>query len=255
MILYSADPKATEPDVGSAVDEVRNLIMERTGENGLVDDKGIRSFLRRANRTVWKQGVKRNPDAWKERTADFTFPQSPGYFAIDSLGGVDPDAGSAAAGSDLALSFGTSPIHKLCYLEVFYLGDYYPVGPLNNPEDRYIFEPGTKIFAGPHQPANFYIEGGNLRLTPPPLMDLTCRAVVVPVLTDPADSEELLGGRYSEHHDVVTTLAARLCFAKDEKASTPWDAEYKDLLGLFLMDLAEPQGMQTRRVAPRGPYT
>jgi hypothetical protein len=249
MILYSASETATEADEGSAVAEVRNLILERAGEVGLVSDDNIRSFVRRANRTVWKEAVKRNADAWKVRTPDILFPVT-NDLALDIIGGANPDTAG-----DLAITFGAALVHKVYYIEVQYLGDYYPVGPLNNPEDTYIYEPGTKIFAGPHQPANWYIEGQKLKFTPPPLMPLTIRARYVPAIPDPVDQEHMLQGRYPQHHDCVSTLAACLCFKKDEKASSPWDSEYKQLLQQFMLDLAEPQGMQTRRVAPRGPYT
>jgi hypothetical protein len=250
MILYSAVPGATAPDEGSAVMEVRNLLLERVGETGLVNDNQIRSFVRRANRTVWKDAVKRYDTPWQTRTGTLTFPAADGKISLGVVGGEDPlDSG------DLALTFGAAVVHKISYLEVSYLGGWFPIFASDS-EERWQTEPGIPIAAAaPRLPQNYYIEGQDLYFSRTPASDIDFRAVIVPVLPDPIDQEHMLQGRFPQHHDAVATLAAKLCFMRDEKKATPWDEEYARLMQQFMLDLADRQGSATRRVRARGPYS
>jgi hypothetical protein len=249
MILYSATVGATAPDEGSAVAEVRNLILERVGETGLVSDAQIRSFVRRANRTVWKDAVKRWPAPWAARTATLTYSAAAGKVAMAVVGGEDPEDSG-----DLALTFGAANVHKILYLEVSYLGGWFPLFS-SEADERWQTEPGIPVAAAaPRIPQSFYIEGEYLYFTRPPAGDLDFRAVIVPVIPDPIDSEHMLQGRFPQHHDAVATLAAKLCFMRDERKATPWDEEYARLMQQFMLDLAERQGSKTRRVRAAGPY-
>jgi hypothetical protein len=252
MILYAVTPDGgpdpTVPDEGSAVMEVRNMILERVGEVGLANDLQIRSFVRRANRKVWERAILKNPIPWATRSAPTAYPGG-GSLSLDALTGAD-----ASTYGDLALSFGAAKLRKLLYVEVNYLGGWFPIFEANSGE-RWLIEPGLPLsYAAPRIPANYYIEGQALWFSRVPDSDLEVRAVFVPSLPDPADAEHMLLGRFPEHHDLVATEAARLCFARDERKGTPFDAEAQELLAAFTMALADGQGGKLRRVGARSPW-
>lgn len=254
MILYAVIPDGgvvpAVPDQGSAVMEVRNLIMERVGETGLATDEKLRSLVRRANRKVWNRAIKKNSVPWQTRTGEMEYDAAAGKFSLDIFGGL-----SAEDAADLPFTFGGVRIHKVCYLEVFYLTGWYPV-PENAGSERWQTEPGMPLMAtAPRLPAFFYIEGNDLYFSYPPATNLRFRAVVVPSLPDPADGEQLLQGRFPEHHDLVVTEAARLAYATDGRTSTPWDKERDELMGDFVMALSKGQGNRTLRIGARGPYS
>lgn len=250
MILYSSTEGATAPDDGSAVLAVRDMILERVGETGLANDTEIRRWVRRANRKVWTKAIERNPTPWKVRTPTVTFPAAAGKLSMDVLGGFDPDDSG-----DLAMTFGAAQIAKVLYVEANYLGGWFPIFDREG-DDRWLTEPGIPLSPSSGRlPSFFYIEGNDLYFSRPPATDLDIRATVVPVIPDPADGEHMLQGRFPAHHDLVATEAARLLFSKDERQTTPWDAERTELMQDFLTALSNGQGKRVRRITATGPYS
>ena len=237
MYLYSSPAGGSVPDPGSAVMEVRNAILERVGETGLVDDTQLKSWVRRANRAIYNLGVKRRKDPWKVRCAPITFPSAAAQYDLTTLteaGGVMPK--------------------MVTYVEVNYLGGWFPIFQSES-DERWSTEPGIPIAAqAPLIPFNHYFEGKYLMFSRNPPQNISVRMTIIPALTDPADDGQLLGGMFADHHDLVTTRAAQLMSGRDERKGSPWDAEYALLLQAFYQELADRQGSMSRRIGLRNPY-
>lgn len=248
MILYAEQVGAQEPDEGSAVKSVRDMILERVGENGLVDDEQIRTYVRRANRKVWEKAIKQTPRPWETRSAEVDFPVADGKLPLSVLAGED-----ASQAGDLALTFGAAAVRKVTYLEASHDGSWYRVRE-GIASERWTVEPGGLSYVRTGPPAFFYIEGMDLRFSPPPASALRVRATFVPSLPDVQDQEHLLMGRFPEYHDLVATEAARLCFMRDERKATPWDAERDELLTDFRLALSSSQGSRVRRSGASNPF-
>jgi hypothetical protein len=252
VILYSTNPAATAPDDGSAVALVRSMTLERLGENGLSDDVDLRRYVRMANERIWTKAQLLNPDRFLQRGPDVVYPHA-GPLPFSVLEGGDPLLAGA-----LALSLGSQETATIDYVEVKRVSDgrYFPVFPTEGRE-RFRSEPrfGNVLPADVDLPYEWYIEGTGIYFTPPPVMDLTCRFVTASIIPEVQDSEQLLWGRYRNHHSLVCIKAAMLVEHKDERGSTSWDGEYKEGLDLLERELYRGgTSMRTRRVNARSPF-
>lgn len=216
--------------LAQAVAEVRNLILERQGNDGLVTDDELRTIVRLANVIVWKQAAKKAPALFEE---------------------TQPIEVAVPVGGVLLYSAIVVPpgeVHKVHYVERLSGGAWEPVFPLTDRGDRYVTEPavGGEL--------RWMVRGLGLRFTPEPRAPIQARVSVTLVPSDPADADPLLAGRCGVHHDAVIFKAAMLAYSKDEEQATPYDDEYAEAVALLLRDLSEEQGMQTRRIRAGGPF-
>jgi hypothetical protein len=222
---------------------VRLKIAERTNDAGLVTPDECKTFIKEANRFVWKKAVRANPEPWLTRGAGVVFPASAGELALHTLTG--------SASVDL--------VSEIDFLEAQGTDTrWYALWPVPaGQQDRFLNEPFVATPAGLHAGFSFewYIEGQAIRLTPPPSTDLTLRPVWLARIPDPVDGGQLLNGRFWDHHDAVVTKAACLCYHRDGMGKTPWDGEYDALEEeLILAAKRGLQGMRSRRTAPRDPF-
>lgn len=217
------------------------LLAENSTDKGLVDatpGQSLDTWLNFANRNVWKEAVQANSDLFTTRSADQLLDPATGYVTYASI---------AAAG-----------LKKINFFEVKVGATYYPIWPLQNPQDRSQVEPSSGIpysTPGGPLPYGLYVENERVYASPPPLSPITFRVSYVPQVAAMAAAGDVpLAGRLPDHHDLVGVEAACLIYRKTEKRVTPWDDKYKTLLQLMKDDLRRTQGARTRRIRADGPY-
>lgn len=204
---------------------VRNLILERTGDNGLVTDAEANDIINISARMLWLRIATKWPEAFAQRSAASI---------------------TVAPGATVAFTAITSgAVVNLFKVLNAYVG---PVGasetsmqmirPFSKATGRHVYEPS----AFPRQdllPARFYAEGQSIGFSPPIVGSFDVRFQFVQMSPDMVGDTDLIwGGFLSPYHDTVAMLAVQMALSKD--ASGP--ASFSSLFAYLDTSLTENFG-------------
>lgn len=195
---------------------VRNMVLERTGDVGLVTDAEANDLINIAARSLFLRIVSKYPEVFAQRSA--------ANVAIPVTG---------------ILPYGTITAGNIVRVLSAYVGvtgaaetamDFCP--PFEKTRDRRIYEPVSMPFGIlttlPILPYRWYIEGQNVIFTPLTRATYDARLAWVQRPTDMvADTDNAWGNVLTEYHDFIATLASLLVLAKDQNNPAAFQGFYQ----------------------------
>lgn len=196
---------------------VRNLILERAGDVGLITDAEANDLVNLAARIIFVRIANKYPDVFAQRSAtNITVSNATMGVPFTSI-----VSGGASAGHLFRI------LNAQAGAVGATLGQLDQVSVFSRAADRHIYEhsnSGTGFFAAPAIPARFYVEGQTVYFTPITSGSFDCRFQWVQQPQDmTADADTLWGGFLPQYGDLVGILAASLAVSKDGQAQTPVD--------------------------------
>lgn len=204
---------------------VRNLVLERTGDTGLITDTEANDIINAAARLLYV----RIATAWGEAVAQ----RSAANVVVPSTGILPFNTISAAAAIVRVLDVRAGSTGNA-------ESSMKPVRAFNNVQEKWLYD-GAGTVAVPHR---FFIEGTNVIFSPLPSATFDCRVTWVQMPTDmSADGDAAWGGKLVEHHDAIAFLASIMVFNKDQNVKAPFSEVF-----------AYIEKVMTDRFGPPGPY-
>lgn len=179
---------------------VRNLVLERPGDNGLITDTEANDIINIAARMLWLRISTKWPEAFAQRSA--------ASITVASNATVSFNTISAGANIFRVLNAYVGPVGAT---EV----TMQMIHPFSKAAGRHVYEPYTF----PSQdllPARFYVEGQSVGFSPPIVSSFDVRFQWVQMPADMVlDVDIIWGGFLPAYHDTVAMLAAQMVLAKD----------------------------------------
>lgn len=222
---------------------VRNLVLERAGDVGLVTDAELNDIINFAARSIWLHIATKYPDVFAQRSA--------ASFTVTS--GVVPFSSIVASGG------GSGNVFRILNALVG------PVGTAENAMEqihefdkvaaRHVYEPGaggtpTGLVAQPALPYRWYVEGTALFFSPQTTGNFDTRIQWVQQPQDmTGDTDTLWGGQLAMYGDTVCGLAAVIVQAKDRSA---FDGVFTVLDQMLVENFGNPR--YQLHDTPRNPY-
>lgn len=197
-------------DLGTLRALVRNLVLERTGDTGLITDSEANSIINTSQRLLFNRILAGWPEAFAQRSAANVTVASTGIAALTTFASGIVKVLSAEVGAVAAAP-----------------GVLVPIPPLKKAKESLAFKRvGTTVTV----PARWYVEGGNLVFLPVPSGTFDCRIVYVSAPTDMTNDVDTAWkcGTISmlpELHDTIAILASIIVLTKDSADSSG----YKDV--------------------------
>lgn len=209
--------------LGTLRGQVRNLVLERTGDTGLITDTEANEIINIAARVLFLRIASRWGEALAQRSSVNLAVSASGVVPLASLSPttavvrvLDARVGTTGA-ADTALRV---------------------VRPFNKAQERWVYE-GTSPL-----PFRYYIEGVNLVFVPPALATYDARFVWVQMPADmSADGTSAWDGKLPEHHDTIAVLASIMVLNKDGNPQAPFAPAFEYI-----------EKVMTDRFGPPGPY-
>jgi hypothetical protein len=187
---------------------VRNYVLERTGDNGLITDPELIDIINAASRMVWLKIATKYPDVFTSRT--------PANLTVT--------AGSSLAFSTVSAGSGVN-IFKILFVNVGAVGStpdqLSPLNEFDRVTFRHIYESYVSTNIKPAIPYRYYVEGQNVYFTPATAGSFDCRVVYIAQPQDmTAGGDILWNGLMPMYHDSVAMLASIMVYAKDGNLQT-----------------------------------
>jgi hypothetical protein len=195
---------------------VRNYILERLGDVGLVTDTELTDIVNASSRMVWNRIATRYPENFAKRSA----------------------ANLTVTSTTMAVSYSTvtsnpNQVFKIVDVRVGAVAAaesaMKPIPSFERTRERWVYEMAP---AAPAIPSRWYVEGNNLYFTPYASANFDCRVTWVELPQDMSgDSDTLWSGTTPAafYGDTVAILAAKMALAKDQKTQTGYDAVFQYL--------------------------
>lgn len=210
-------------NLGSLRALVRNLVLERNGDTGLITDGEANDLINVAHRQLFNRLVGRFPDLFSQRTvgANLAVPSS----------GILPFS-----------TVTTGNVHEILHVLVGPTGaferDMRHLVPFDKSQDRWVYEPQGLLAS---LPARWYVEGNtSIVFTPLTNAGFDCRVAWIQVPVDMAiDADVPWGGRLQEYTDHIAMLATIMVLGKDSNGNPTPMAVFKYLDDLMQSDMGQ----------------
>jgi hypothetical protein len=194
---------------------VRNLILERAADVGLVTDSELNELINFSSRNIWLRIATKYPDAFAIRSTN-SMTVTAGTNSVSFATIAASNAGNTAGGGNVfrILNALTGPV-----------GTAEPameqIHELDKVSSRHVYEPGvggtpTGLVAQPAIPYRWYVEGQNLFFSPQCTGAYDVRVQWTQQPKDmTADGDIVWEGQLAMYHDTVCALAAVTAETKD----------------------------------------
>lgn len=218
---------------------LRNLILERTGDNGLVTDPEANDIINISARMLWLRIATKWPEAFAQRsTASLTVASGAtvAFATIQPTGNIFRIL-NAYVGAVGAPEFSMQMIHSF-----------------SKAAGRHVYEPN----AFPRQdflPARFYIEGQTVGFSPPIIGSFDVRFQWVQMSVDMvADIDLIWGGFLPMYHDTVAMLAVQMALSKDASGPASFSPLFSYLDTCLQENFGAPKTMGNTGDYASNPY-
>lgn len=179
---------------------VRNLVLERTGDNGLITDPEANDIINIAARMIWLRISTKWPEAFAQRSAA-SLTVAPG--ATVPFNTISASANIFRVLNAYVGAVGTTEATMQM------------IHPFSKAAGRHVYEPN----AFPRQdflPARFYVEGQTIGFSPPIVGSFDVRFQWIQMSADMvADGDLIWGGALPTFHDTVAMLSIQMVLSKD----------------------------------------
>lgn len=207
---------------------VRNYVLERSGDNGLITDSELTDIINAASRMVWLRIATKYPDVFMSRTA----------------ANKTVTAGAGLTFATLDATNGAN-IFRIVYLAVGAVGatadKMSPLNEFDRVTFRHIYESYISTKVAPALPYRYYVEGKTIYFTPVTSgsFDVSASYIYQPQdLTIGADT--LWGGLLPMYHDSIAMLAAMLVYSKDGNLQTGFQPIFQYLDAVLTENFGPP---------------
>lgn len=205
---------------------VRNLVLERTGDNGLITDTEANEIINIAARLLFVRIVAKWPEAAARRSGANVVVPSSGVLGFSTI--TSPNANRLLKILDIRA--GATGAAETAMRTV---------KPFGKVTEKGIYEGSTAAI-----PSRYFVEGNNVVFAPLPAATFDCRVTWVQMPTDmTTDVSEAWSQDLTEYHDVIAVLASIMVFNKDQNKNAP----FTDVFAYLERSLEE-------RLGPPGPY-
>lgn len=202
--------------LGSLKSVVRNLILERSGDVGLVTDTELSEIIQFASRMIWNRIATRYPETFGKRSGANLVPTVASGVYLVPFSAVTANA---------------SQVFKILNVYVAATGaaegSMKSLPSFDRTRERWLYEPAV---SPPALPSRWYTEGNTIYFSPNPSATFDCRVAWVELPQDiTSDADTLWGGTppAAIYGDTVAVLAAKMALSKDQKLQTGYDAVFQ----------------------------
>lgn len=223
---------------------VRNLVLERTADTGLITDTEANDLINIAARTLFVRIANKYPDSFAIRSATSAAVPSTGIVPFQ---GAAPSVVSTATGAPT-----TGNIYRMLNAYVgatgtaeFSMEFCHPFGKVS---DRHVYEPGLGGTVGGIMqpvilPARWYVEGATVVFTPvPPSNTFDARFQWTQMPQDmTVDGDLAWEGKLPYFHDSIAMLTSVMVFSKDSNLLTPADSVFRYVDQILQEQFGPPQ--------------